>query len=178
MIDLTLDFRKATLISMPLVLGLLGLVMAPYVLLWGTSPLLHGLRAMNKVLLAAILILGTFIHELVHACTWILAGRLRGADVSLGINWRAMAPFAHLKVPISTRPYRLGTAMPGILMGVIPAAGGLLSGSPFWTLMGAIFTALAAGDVMILFLLIGVRPEALVQDHPTRMGCSIIEPAP
>jgi hypothetical protein len=40
---------------------------------------------------------------------------------------------------------------------------------------GLLFTFAAGGDALVLWLLRGVAPHRLVEDHPTRAGCFVWE---
>ena len=72
----------------------------------------------------------------------------------------------------------IGGAMPGIVLGIVPSIVGLATGRGAWTGFGAILLAAAAGDALVLWSLRDVPPATLVRDHPSRVGCEIVdEPA-
>ncbi len=73
------------------------------------------------------------------------------------------------------RVYRVGGAAPGVILGLLPAAAGLFIGSAPATAFGAVMTASAAGDLVVLWLLRGLPDHTLVRDHPTRVGCEILD---
>lgn len=72
--------------------------------------------------------------------------------------------------------YRLGGLMPGLVLGLILYALSLILGNGTLLLFGVIHTLAAGGDCLVLWLLRGVRPGALVEDHLTRAGSYVLEP--
>ena len=118
---------------------------------------------------------GIFLHESVHALSWgVFSGRgLR--SVCMGFQWKTMTPFAHCLVPITARSYRLGAVMPGFLVGLLPALAGSFTGMHRLASFGWFMTFCAGGDLLVLLLLRGVPADALVEDHPTRAGCRVVE---
>ena len=115
-------------------------------------------------------------HELIHGFTWQWTSDFRFRDIHYGVKWKTITPYAHLRKPIDIQPYRLGTAMPGIVLGVLPATLALIigSGTLFWT--GIFMIMAASGDMIVLYLLRDVQNPALVEDHPDRVGCFVLIP--
>jgi len=68
----------------------------------------------------------------------------------------------------------MGGAAPGILVGILPYLIGLLTGDLLWALWGYLFTLAASGDWIVLWLLRKIPRQSLVEDHPTRAGCTVI----
>jgi hypothetical protein len=106
--------------------------------------------------------------------TWQVSGKLRRSEVRFGIDWRVLMPFAHPCRPLRAQAYAVGAAAPGLLLGVLPAIVGLTLGYGPLSGWGALFIAAATGDVLVLYTLRATSPHALVQDHPTRIGCEMV----
>lgn len=162
--------------------NLLGLVMligslVPFLLLYGWTRLVTTPWSLGVSigLMLVILFLLIVAHEVIHALTWLLAGGLTWANVSFGMKWKTLTPYAHIDAPVSARTYRLGTVMPGIVTGLVPAIIALLTGSGFLMLIGAAMITGAVGDVIVLWVIRGVRPDALMLDHPSAVGCYVQE---
>ena len=83
-------------------------------------------------------------------------------------------PYAHPRRPIPVRAYAVGAAAPGLVLGVAPAIWGLATGYGPASGWGAIFLAAACGDALVLWALSGLDRSALVQDHPSRVGCEVV----
>lgn len=155
----------------PPIIGLLGAFLA-----------LHGWRPLYAVTDAAfgaplvpllVFVAGVVAHEALHALAWKLAAGLPWGDIRLGFQWKTLTPYAHARVPMTARAYRIGAATPGVVLGLGPAAAGLATGGGGWMLFGLLFTLAAGGDALILWLLRGVAPLRLVEDHPERAGCYV-----
>jgi hypothetical protein len=124
----------------------------------------------------AVLLVSVVAHELIHGLTWQLASRSAATRVTYGVQWKTLTPYAHLEGPIAVGAYRLGGLMPGLVLGLIPYALSLIMNNGSLLLFGVIHTFAAGGDWLVLWLLRGIRPETLVEDHPSRVGFSVLEP--
>ncbi|MDD3195443.1 MAG: hypothetical protein PHU68_06545 [Paludibacter sp.] len=60
--------------------------------------------------------------------------------------------------------------MPLLLMGLLPAAVGLVTGNGFLLVFGSFFTIAALGDCIMLFMLHELNYDFYVSDHPEKMG--------
>jgi hypothetical protein len=79
---------------------------------------------------------------------------------------------------MEARTYKIGAAMPGLLLGLLPASLALLSRNGWLLIYGVLFTWTAGGDALILWLLRNVEPGARVEDHPTKVGCYVLSEHP
>lgn len=170
---------RANLVSLVLLPLLTALCLVPYVALWGWDKLITDFALIfNKpILFLVLLVAGILAHEMLHGLTWKLAGGKSWSAIKFGVNWKALAPYAHCREPLEVNAYRWGAAMPGLLLGIIPFSVGLITGGGWYVVFGYIFTITAAGDMLILWLIRRVDAGTLVQDHPTLAGCEIVQPA-
>jgi uncharacterized RDD family membrane protein YckC len=176
--DLSIDPGRATLDGTLISIVLLLAVWIPHRALHGENAFRELFRATGGWWFAPSLLAGIAAHEALHAISWRLAGRLPARSVAFGVNWRVLMPFAHPRPPMPARAYALGAAVPGIVLGLVPAAAGLVTGDGAWSGWGALFTAAAAGDLLVLRSLRGLPGAALVRDHPTRVGCEVVGDPP
>ena len=180
--ELTVSMLAANVYA--LITGFLPALLLPllFALFWGRDGSQRGIirlfdiESAQVLWLLALLIAGIVLHELLHAVGWIYFGRIRLQDVRFGVQWKTLTPYAHCTVPIRASAYRAGTLLPGLLLGLIPGLAGVLLGSFFLVVLGFIFTFAAGGDFLILWLLRSVPPDTLVEDHPTKVGCYVLEP--
>jgi hypothetical protein len=98
--------------------------------------------------------------------------------MQLGIRWRSLAPYAHPREPVTARAYRIGALMPLLLLGLVPALAALALGAPRLMAFGLFFVFTAGGDLLALWLMRGIPPGRLVEDHPTRVGCRLLPDSP
>lgn len=182
--EVTVSAVAANLLA--LVTGLLPalLFLALFALVWGSEQLRQGMAALfafgNGQMTALILLFlpGIVVHELLHALGWIYFGRVDRSAIKFGVIWKALTPYAHCKVPLPASAYRAGTFLPGLLMGIVPGLLGVLFGNFFLVAVGFLFTFTAGGDYLVLWLLRAVSPQTPVEDHSTKVGAYVLEPAP
>ena len=102
-----------------------------YSLRWGAPSLARGVWTLldPKIFLATVLP-GILAHELIHAIAWAVAARRPLSAIRIGIQWRAVSPYAHPREPMPVGPYRVGALMPAVVLGFLPAVLAILSGWP------------------------------------------------
>ena len=169
--DLSYDHTTAAAYAMVITLALLAAVLVPHALLYRENAFSALGKAAGFWLALPAFILSVVVHELLHSLTAIALGGLRWNDISYGVNWKTLTPYAHPRVPLNARVYALTVAAPGVILGIAPAAVGLVTGIGAWSGYGAIMLAAAAGDLLVLWSLRRVSSTTLVQDHPSRVGC-------
>ncbi|MDX1619252.1 MAG: DUF3267 domain-containing protein [Balneolaceae bacterium] len=173
----SISLYKANIISVGLFIPISGIFLISYAYAWGWNKLVHDFMLLigDIWFLLFLLVAGILAHELLHGMTWKLAGNTTWSEIKFGFNWKALAPFAHCRVPLEINAYRWGAAVPGIVLGVIPFIIGMFTGSGWFALFGYIFTITAAGDILILWLIRNIEPGTLVQDHPELAGCEVVQ---
>ncbi|MFZ1730945.1 MAG: DUF3267 domain-containing protein [Bacteroidota bacterium] len=159
--------------SVPAVLILGGM----YVWLWGYQRLLWLLTSGDYFLPLIYMLLGIVVHEGIHGVTWKLATGKPFSAIKFGFAWKTITPYAHCRESMMAKPYRIGAAMPLILLGILPSLYAIAEGQAGIIAFGLFFTFAAGGDMLILWLLRDISPTALVEDHPTRAGCYVLEEA-
>ena len=181
--DLSVSMARANVVGPLLVLAPMSVLYLAYGALWGFGVRfeigglagLPGLAALYAVGALA-LVVGVVAHELLHGFSFVLVGKQPPANVKLlGFQRETLTPYSHCKVPIEAGAYRWAVAMPGLVLGVAPSLLGIATGDGRVMLFGLFFLFAAAGDALILWLLRGVGGDGLVEDHPERAGCYVIE---
>jgi hypothetical protein len=122
-----------------------------------------------------LLLFGILIHELIHMFAWALFANKSLSAFKLGFQWKSLTPYAHCKEPMDILPYRIGSFAPGLLLGILPWIISLFTGDILLFFFGFLYTTAAGGDFLILWIIRNLRPNTLVEDHPTNAGCYIIE---
>lgn len=173
--DFSISMAAANLYGLIIALPFFVAWPALYALVWGPARLLDALlTTFHSWLFLALLIGGIIAHEVLHAIGWQTFGRLPRGTVKFGFHLQTLTPYAHCPVPLSIRAYRLGGLLPGLALGFIPAALGIISGSGALMLYGMLFSVTASGDLLSLWLLRRVPSDKLVEDHPSRVGCYVL----
>ena len=140
---------------------------------------LHGYRAIpvnaNTAVYGFLLLFGILVHELIHMFAWAFFAKKPLSAFKLGFQWKSLTPYAHSKKPMDIRSYRLGSFAPGLLLGILPWIVSLFTGDILLFFFGFLYTTAAGGDFLILWIIRNVKPDTLVEDHPTHAGCYVIE---
>jgi len=121
------------------------------------------------------LLAGIILHELIHGLTFLLFCKKGIRSIEFGIMWQYLAPYCHCKEPLAVRSYIIGALMPAIVLGLVPAGIGLITGKLIALVFGMVFLIAAGGDFLIVWLLRGQPKESLVLDHESKVGCYILE---
>lgn len=174
--DVSISVVRANLVmfvfTIPLTAGLAGIFIA----FWGMPEFLNGLFGFLtwRSLIPTILI-GVPLHEFLHAAGWVLFSRAAPRDIRLGFQWKMLTPYAHLLIPVSVYGYRMGTFLPGLVLGFIPFFFSTFIGSGWACMFGLFFIFAAGGDLLTLWIIRGLGRSDLVRDHPSRVGCLVVE---
>jgi hypothetical protein len=171
--DLSISMETASWLSLVVVLPILIPLTLVYIWRWGVQPLMDG--AGGLLLFVAVLVVGIVIHELLHGLAWVIFGRKPFSSISFGFQLKTLTPFAHIREPLEVNAYRAGTLAPTIVLGFLPVLVGLLTGAGGPMFYGLLFIFAGGGDLLILWVIRGLPAGALVEDHPSRAGCLVIE---
>jgi len=176
--DFSISMVKANILSVYFALPVI-LLAAIYLFIWGfddTSALLSSFKIKSNAVWAMVgFLAGILAHELIHGFVWMYFAGKKNVHIKFGMNWKTLTPYAHCTEPMDIRPYRLGAAAPGIILGIIPYLIGLIAGNPIIAIFGLFFSFAASGDALILWTLRKVEKGKLVEDHPTKAGCYVID---
>ena len=177
--DLSVSMARANVYSLFFAVPAAVILIGAYLLLWGKQGLVDARLIIYKQfsLTLLVLIIGILLHELLHGLTWTWLGKKSFKAIRYGINWKVLSPYAHCSEPLSIQAYRWGALMPGLLLGILPAFLGIVSGNGALMAFGLLFTVAAGGDAMILWRLRKEDRSTMVLDHPRKAGCCIVEPA-
>ena len=170
--DLSIPMGEATIKSLLIAVPVAIIQVASFFLI-------HGFPAIpanaNMTLYGFLLLFGIFFHELIHMFAWAFFGKKSLKAFKLGFQWKSLTPYAHCKEPMDIQPYRIGSFAPGLLLGIVPWSISLFTGDILLFFYGFLYTTAAGGDFLILWIIRNVKPNTLVEDHPTNAGCYIIE---
>jgi hypothetical protein len=170
--DLSIPMREAGTKSLWIMLPLMALQSAAFIALHGYQPIPANV---NLLLYGFLLLFGIFIHESLHVFGWMFFAKKSLKAFHVGFQWKSLAPYAHCKEPMDILPYRIGSLAPGLLLGILPWITSLITGNILLFIYGWLYTTAAGGDFLVLWILRNVKPNTLVEDHPTHAGCYVAE---
>jgi len=174
--DLSISALSANIYAIPIVLISIICLVSPFVMIWDWATFTKGFLSLYLALPYFIIafILGGFLHEILHALGFLIFGKLKFSQVKIGIIWKFITPFAHCRIPLKASVYRIALLLPAIILGIIPSIAAIIIGKSWLLIYGTLFTILAGGDFLILWIIKKVKSDELVKDHPKRCGCYII----
>lgn len=145
--------------------------------IYGTTPK-EWLQTLGIAEVLGWLFISMLAHEGMHGLAWKLSN-IRNPDVRIqfGFSWKALAFFTRALGSMPVRSYILGSAAPGVLLGLLPVMAGLLSGYLPLTILGSLNIAGAGSDFIVLWLTRKVSKNSWVIDHPSRLGFMTVETA-
>jgi hypothetical protein len=164
-----IGFGKANLYSSFLMLPIIIVYLLFFIFVWGKDEL-SIVPEHNFYCIIGKAIVGIIIHELLHGLACAILCKSGIASIKYGINWKFLTPYCHYKKSIKVRHYRIGIAMPLLVLGIMPAGIALITGNGVLYLWGLFFTCAAAGDIIVLFMLRKFSGDDYVYDHPSKMG--------
>lgn len=118
-----------------------------------------------------------FIHEGIHGLTWAVFAKGHMKSIEFGFIVQMLTPYCTCSEPLKKHQYLLGTLMPLIILGILPSAAGIITGSSFAAALGVIMIMAAAGDIMIAWKVLRCRNtgDQLFVDHPYEGGSVVFE---
>ncbi len=173
--DFSISFAKATILGILLPLPIAIVIFQIYLYFWGPGFIIVFMRSESFFFVTLFfIIIGSIFHEAIHGLTWAYFGKKPLRSIRYGIHWKSLSPYAHCPEPIDVRAYRIGGLMPYLIEGLLPSLIALVIGSGWLMFFGLIFTMGAGGDLLILWIIRNIEIGTLIQDHPTRVGCSVV----
>jgi hypothetical protein len=174
--DLSISLAAANLYTLAISFPLVGVLAALYVAFSPKpSPVIRLPSPLETLFFTLGLVLGIFLHEIIHALGWACFGRMPLRRIRFGVHARTLTPYAHAVDPMPARSYRLGAALPALVLGALPFVVGTVLGRPAIAFFGAVFSFAAGGDLLVLWIIRNVDARTMVQDHPSRAGCLVVD---
>jgi len=175
--DLSISMTKAGIYSLMISIPLGGIFALFFIARWGNEQFQNGFDLLfrNFFYFLFVFAIGVIVHEFIHGITWMYFGKKPLKAIQFGFQVKTFTPFAHCKEPLSVNAYRIGTLMPGVLLGLLPALIGIANGNAWLLAFGILFITAAGGDFLILWLIRNVSTDKLVEDHPTQAGCYVFD---
>lgn len=172
--EITISPLKANVMALVIVMPFLVVFYLPFLFIYGKEKILQGFLKLDLVFLVYFLI-AIILHELIHGITWSLHCKHGFKSIKFGIIWKFVTPYAHCKEVLKVNHYIFGTAMPGIILGILPVILGYILQDSFILFFGLIFILAAGGDFYMIWLLRNIKKEFWIADHPNKIGCIVIE---
>lgn len=115
-------------------------------------------------------LLGIVVHELIHGVFWAIFAKRGWKSIKFGYLKETATPYCHCNEPLLVWQYSIGTIMPFVALGLLPAIWACATGNVLLFVFAVIFSATAVGDFMILDMVRKEKSNTYVQDHPSEAG--------
>ena len=175
---MTINLVWANIFGITILIPIVLLYGLPYYLVWNNNltfnsfDWLHVKPWINVLCIIA----GIVVHELIHGVVWARYAKNGFQSIKFGVFWKIITPYCHCKEPLSVKHYILGAIMPAIILGLIPAILAIVIGNLPLLIFAILFTLVAGGDFLTVFVLRNENMDTLVEDHPSEAGCYIYRP--
>lgn len=170
-----MSFARANLLALVLCLPIIALILIPYFYF-------HEFSAIQVSFLRIdwhhflLLIPAIVLHELLHGIGWAYFAEGGMKSIKFGFVWKYLTPYCHCTIPLQVKHYKIGAALPLIILGVIPSVAAIISGSGVLLFFGIIMSCAAGGDILGLMMLSRLDNLDWVNDHPSKMGFFKLKP--
>lgn len=172
--DLTVGMGKANAFSILMMIPMFVVGLGLYYLVHRKVEFFH----INWLVFLVGLVALTAVHELIHGACWSLFTPHHFKDIEFGIMKPSITPYCACLVPLKKSQHLLGTVMPLVILGILPMIAGIAIGNPGVLFMGIIMACGAAGDILIIRMILGHKSSAneiVYMDHPTEAGGVVFE---
>lgn len=183
----TIDLAKANIVALMGIIPIGLLYFIPFYLLWRENLSINHLKESVKhinslsgglsitLIVMLALIGGIAVHELIHGITWSFFTKKGFRSIKFGFLVKMLTPYCHCNEPLKVTHYITGTIMPAVILGFLPSIMAIIFGNIPLLLFGTIFTVVAMGDFMIIYLIRNEDRNSLILDHPNEGGCYVLK---
>ncbi|MBP0960416.1 MAG: DUF3267 domain-containing protein [Oscillospiraceae bacterium] len=133
---------------------------------------------LNFGLLLLLLIVFTVLHELIHGVTWAFLSKGGWKSISFGVILSYLTPYCTCNKPMKKYQMIIGSLMPTIILGFIPAIIACIINSYFLFIISVVMILCGGGDFLITFKLLLYKSsseDTLFIDHPYELGTAVFE---
>ena len=168
--EVLIDPKKMNQQATIFIIAIALISVALYYSIWGFT---WDLSVMAFLKFSLFNFIGIIIHELIHAIAFIVIGKAKISDIKFGFIWKHLTPYAHCKVQLSMRAYKISILLPVIITGFIPLIIGFSMNNLLTVLVSAFLIAGGIGDWIVYRKLRPFTNNAVVIDHPSEIGCIV-----
>lgn len=172
-----INLYKANAISILFFIPVILAYGMPFYLIWGKQDYLGIIRdyfdgdsIYPAITVLVTTVFGIILHELIHGITWSFFTKKGFKSIKFGVILKMFTPYCHCKEPLTTKQYIIGAIMPFIVIGLLPALISVATGNFPLLIFAIFFTVAAAGDFMIIRLILKEEEDSLILDHPSEAG--------
>ena len=138
----------------------------------------YELEYWTMLVVCAIFIVLTVVHELIHGITWAHFAESGWKSISFGIIMEYLTPYCSCNQPMKKYQIIIGSLMPTLVLGFLPGIVAVISGSEVLLAVAILMIFGGGGDFLVTYKLLRFKSEAkevLFIDHPYELGTAVFE---
>lgn len=136
-----------------------------YIGIWG----LAGVTSFHSLLIGVLIFfIGTPVHELIHYYCFRLFNGVDKKNITIHFDIKNVTACVVCGVATTSRRYRVSAIAPFTVVGLLPAAYGLIFGTSSIGIAGVLAIASCAGDLVLFALLMRISSAVLVSRYVSR----------
>jgi ABC-type multidrug transport system fused ATPase/permease subunit len=184
--EVSMNLKKISLLSIVYSLPLALIMLIIYRTIWPESimiidvyfenlkPLNNTVSVLKALFPMFVIFIGVIIHEFIHILFFVFFNQNGWATVKVGFKMKTFTPYAHCSEPIKLRHYVITSALPGIILGLIPFVISLIIGNPWLWVFSLVLSIGAIGDFIIISKTRHIGLNKYVLDHTHKAGFIVI----
>lgn len=169
--NLTIGVVRANLYAIGLTLPIVVVFIVMFFALHPTGSFSFNFASIFAVVAAFVMLI--IFHEAIHGLVWGSFAKGHWRAVSFGFMVQYLTLYCTCNEPLPKHAYIIGALAPTVLLGLIPAAVGIATGSGIWLAVGLLLIIGGGGDLAIVIKLLRFKPkesDVLYLDHPYECG--------
>ncbi|MEG1434821.1 MAG: DUF3267 domain-containing protein [Gordonibacter sp.] len=169
--DLTIGVVQANLYAIGLALPVVAVLVVVFFALHPADSVSFDFGSIFAVLATFVMLI--VVHEAIHGLVWGAFAKGHRRAVSFGFMVQYLTPYCTCNEPLPKYAYVIGALAPTVLLGLLPAAVGIATGSGIWLGVGLLLIVGGGGDLAIVIKLLRFKPkgnDVLYLDHPYECG--------
>lgn len=172
-VDISIEPKKVYQIITPVSFLILFAVVILYYFFIGRRDFSY--IYINPIAFTISIIAAAILHEVIHALTFIIVGKVPKRKIKFGIILKYLTPYAYCSQVISISTYRTALLLPTIILGIIPIISGFLFKNFLLLLIGDFMLIGGFGDLLIIWNTRKLKKGTRVLDHDKKVGCYIVK---
>lgn len=176
--DLTVSVLLANVLALFAALPFIAVFVLLFCMLFNISGKEIDIGLIDFVVFYLAFFLSIVVHELIHGLFWGIGASKHFKSIEFGVIWKMLTPYCTCLEPLSKGRYILGTAMPGVILGILPSIISLFTLNIGLLAFGCLSIMGAGGDILIVAKLLAHKSKSkdtIYLDHPYEMGLMILE---
>ena len=125
----------------------------------------------NIFLFFGLLLIGIFIHELIHFIGFLFLTEAKFADIKIG--FKSFSPYVYCKKKVKLKGFRVAIILPLIVTGIAPVLIGFYIKSLMVINIGCLLIASGLGDFVGFLYMLKIPSNAFIQDYEDELGSEI-----